>query len=549
MRPTRSFPLRSCLTIALLVSLSLSASTLSFAAEKTKAAKTSGIKTEALAKPKQSAVVTPLEVMIDKSVPVNFDTPAASIFIANPEVADIQVISPTSVMIYGKKEGQTTLRITDGNGKDLVHKTVMVSQNLANLREALRNVIPGSNIKVESIPNGIVLTGSASDNSAIEDARRLAARYLPKDGGDIINRIRVKANNQVQLRVRFAEVSKDVDKRFGINWENVVSSGLFTFGVGTGADFITAGSTAITRTTMSNDTNDAFTTSFNNKHVSVNGMIDALAKDGLVTILAEPNLSAMSGETASFLAGGEFPVPVPQSGDTITIEWKNYGVSLAFTPTIINDNRINLHVRPEVSQLSDAGSITLNNIVVPALTTRRAETTVELNSGQSFAIAGLLNNQQTQAVSKFPFLGDVPVLGPLFRSTRFQNNQSELVIIITPYIVKPTTEEQLGLPTDGLSPPSDADRIIHMRQTNSDPDARAISGQPRAVVVENPIAEESPAPRAMPLPPVTTVPEVVPYKTAVTPAPITAAPMSTPSKALAKVRKPAPAGPGGFIVE
>ena len=547
MHPTRSTLVRSCLAIVLACGIGFATQT-SFAADTAKLIKTKEIKSQTLVKPTH-AQPTALEVMIDKSVPVNFETPAASIFIANPDVADIQVISPTSVMVYGKREGQTTLRITDGNGKDLIYKTVMVTQNLADLREALRTVIPGSNIKVESIPNGVVLTGYASDNSAIEDARRLAARYLPKDGGDIINRVRVKANNQVQLRVRFAEVSKDVDKRFGINWENVVSSGLFTFGVATGADFITAGSTALTRTTMGNDTNDAFATSFNNKHVSVNGMIDALAKDGLVTILAEPNLSAMSGETASFLAGGEFPIPVPQSGDTITIEWKNYGVSLAFTPTIINDSRINLHVRPEVSQLSDTGSITLNNIVVPALTTRRAETTVELNSGQSFAIAGLLNSQQTQAVNKFPFLGDVPVLGPLFRSTRFQNNQSELVIIITPYIVRPSTEEQLALPTDGFSAPTDADRILRLRQTNSDPDARPISGPARAVRVENPIADESPAPTAMPLPPVTAVQETAPYKPASVAAPITAAPMSTPSKALTKAKKPAPAGPGGFIVE
>jgi pilus assembly protein CpaC len=250
----------------------------------------------------------------------------------------------------------------------------------------------------------------------------------------------------------------------------------------------------------------------------------------------------MSGETASFLAGGEFPVPVPQSADTITIEWKQYGVSLAFTPTIINDSRINLHVRPEVSQLSDSGAITLNNIVVPALTTRRAETTLELNSGQSFALAGLLNNQQTQAVSKFPFLGDMPILGPLFRSTRFQNNESELVIIITPYIVKPTTQEHLALPTDGFAPPTDDDFIFRMRQTNSDPNARPISGEPRAVLKENPLAEDSLQPA-----PVSTV-TVVPTKTAETPTLNKSAPMSKPA-ALSKLKKMAPAGPGGFIVE
>ncbi|MGE4351682.1 MAG: pilus assembly protein N-terminal domain-containing protein [Bdellovibrionales bacterium] len=497
------------------------------------------------ASPKSSAVKThqaskaptSLSVLIDKSVPVTFNRPAASVFIANPEIADVQVLSPKSVMVFGKKEGQTTLKITDDRGHDIVYKTVIVSQNLSGLRQALRTVIPDSHISVESVPNGIVLTGEVTDTSAIEDARRLAARYIAQ-GGDIINRIRVKANNQVQIRVRFAEVSRDVDKRFGINWENAASVGDFAFGLATGADFITAGANEYTRSVVGTDTNDAIAGSFNNNHFSVNAMIDTLAKNGLVTILAEPSLTAMSGETASFLAGGEFPIPVPQSSDTITIEWKQYGVSLAFTPTIINDSRINLHVRPEVSQLSDTGSITLSNITIPALTTRRAETTIELNSGQSFALAGLLNNQQTQSVSKYPFLGDMPILGPLFRSTRFQNNESELVIIITPYIVKPTTQEHLALPTDGFSTPSDTDMLWRMRENNSDPSAPTLSGTPRAVRMEENDAEESPAPQAAP-------------RIAVSPMPPSVTTPKTSSKPvlISNPIKPAPAGPGGFIVE
>ncbi len=519
---------------------------------------------------------TPLEIMIDKSVPVNLTEPAATVFVANPEIADIQVLSPNSVMVFGKKAGQTTLIIAGNDGKNLVYHTVMVSQNLADLRDAIRTVVPGSSIQVEPIPNGIVLTGDVGDSTAIEDIRRLAARYLPETGGDIINRIRVRANNQIQIRVRFAEVSKDVDKRFGIDWETVGTVGSFAFGLATGADFITAGSTAITRTVVGDSVNDAFSTSFNNNHFSVNGMIDALAKDGFVTILAEPSLTAMSGETASFLAGGEFPIPVPQSANTITIEWKQYGVSLAFTPTILNENRINLHVRPEVSQLSDAGSVTLNNINIPALTTRRAETTIELNSGQSFAIAGLLNNQQTQSVDKFPFLGDVPVLGPLFRSTRFQNNESELVIIITPYIVKPTTQENLSLPTDGLAAPTDTDRVFRLRQTNSDPNAKTISGAPRAVRVENPIHAESPVVTKAPVAPVlreaahgaerpkaadqstirgsrastaTTMEEKKSSSSTGATSALAPAPMSKPAPVKPKVKTPGPSGQGGFIVE
>lgn len=493
-----------------------------------------------------------LEVMIDKSVPVRFAKPAATVFIANPDIADVQVLSPNAVMVYGKKAGQTTLIITDNTGAQQVYRTIIVSQNLADLREALRTVIPGGQIKVEAIPNGIVLSGEAKDPSAVEDARRLAARYVPEQGGDIINRIRVKANNQVQIRVRFAEVAKDVDKRFGINWESIGNVGQFVFGMGTGADFINPATSALfDRTSLDGLTNDAIAGSFSNSHFNINSMIDALSKDGFVTILAEPSLTAMSGETASFLAGGEFPIPVPQSTNTVTIEWKQYGVSLAFTPTIISDSRINLHVRPEVSQLTDVGAITLSssssNFSVPALTTRRAETTIELNSGQSFAIAGLLNNQQTQAVSKFPLLGDMPILGPLFRSSRFQNNESELVIIITPYVVKPATEENLSLPTDGYATPSDADRLWRLRHTNSDPSAKPLSGQPRAELIENPINEDAALPIAAPATPVYAQPSQG-KAIAAAPAALSRYPQSQPA-APKPLKAKTTEGHGGFIVE
>lgn len=522
------------------------------------------IQKEALPKKPNREIPRVLDVVIDKSVPVLLDAPASTIFIANPDVADVQVVTPTRIMVLGKQTGETTLLVSDEKGQVLAQRSVIVTPNLSELRQALRAISPDSAIKVESVPNGLILSGEVATAAVGEEARRIAARYIAKNDSDIINRMRVKANNQIQIRVRFAEVSRDADKRFGIDWETVGQVGSFTLGLATGADFITAGATAITRTTMGSDTNDAFATSFNNNHFSVNGMIDALAKDGLVTILAEPSLTALSGETASFLAGGEFPIPVPQSSDTITIEWKQYGVSLAFTPTIIGENRINLHVRPEVSQLTDVGSITLNNVAVPALTTRRAETTIELNSGQSFALAGLLNSQQNQSVSKFPFLGDMPVLGPLFRSTRFQNNESELVIIITPYIVKPSSQEKLALPTDGFSPPSDTDMFFRMRQTNSDPAAPTLSGKSRAVKVEEPQADEAPLPVSAPVSRVKAEPikakAAEPEETA-TPVSL---PISTPAKAKApkaskeKTRTEAapspaapsgPVGPGGFIME
>ena len=193
----------------------------------------------------------------------------------------------------------------------------------------------------------------------------------------------------------------------------------------------------------------------------LNAVIDALEEEGLISVLAEPNLTALTGEAASFLAGGEFPILVPDSDGRVTIEFKKFGVSLSFTPTLIGQDRVNLHVRPEVSQLSSTNAVTLNNFQVPSLTTRRADTTVELGSGQSFAIAGLIQNNVTHDISKFPGLGDVPVLGSLFKSDRFQREESELVIIVTPYVVRPVSRPRLASPTDGLQSPHDWERIVN----------------------------------------------------------------------------------------
>ena len=471
-----------------------------------------------------------LNVAVDHGTPLNLDTPATSVFVANPDVADVQVVAPTSIMVFGKRTGQTSLIVSDSNGHVLLQRTIMVTQNLDDLRLALNAILPGNKIRVNTVPNGIVLTGEAHDISMVEDAKRVALRYVPKDGV-IIDRITVKGSNQIQIRVRFAEVSRDVDNRFGIDWQSLGNIGGFAFGLASGASVLDGANMAsvlgVNRPTSGSNTNDVISLKHAGGHFNVNGLIDALAQNGLVTLLAEPNLTAMSGETASFLAGGEFPIPVPQSQSTTTIEWKNYGVSLAFTPTIVGEDRINMHVRPEVSQLTSVGAITLNSIVVPALTTRRAETTIELASGQSFAIGGLLNNDQTQTVNKYPFLGDMPILGALFRSSEFQNNQSELVIIITPYIVKPSDEQHLALPTDGFSPPSNTDQFFKARITNSDPDARTLSGKPQAAQVDAPSkTTESPVPEAAPIAPVTSTPA-----------------MSLPAQ------PSQPAGPGGFILE
>ncbi len=452
-----------------------------------------------------------MSLMVDHGESLMLSGPAASVFVANPEIADVQVMSPTQVMLFGKRTGQTTFMATDSKGVILAERTLVVSQDLALLRQELSAAIPGHAIRVSAVPGGIVLTGTANDATAIADAYKIAQRFLPQ-GGDIINRATVTGSNQVHIRVRFAEVQRTVDNSLGFNWQNLLSAGGgITLGtaIGNGVDMVGSGvfnSGALNTTGLfprpNNSTlstpNDVAGFSYTGKRWSVDGMIDALARNGFLTILAEPNLTAMSGETANFLAGGQFPIPIPQGNGTISIQFQPYGISLAFTPTLLSGDRISVHVRPEVSELTETGAVVSSNISVPALITRKAETTVEVASGESFAIAGLMNSSQTQSVTKFPGLGDLPVLGALFRSDHFINGQTELVVIITPYIVKPS-KKQLALPTDGVAPPTEAERLLEQRYTTADPNARPLSGEPVGV---------SEAPDAAPVKPVTMAPEL-----------------------------------------
>jgi pilus assembly protein CpaC len=388
-----------------------------------------------------------LNLEVSKGRLVRLDRPAATVFVADPEIANIQVKSPSLIYLLGKKPGETTLYAVDEKERVLANIDISVTHNLGRLRSILDEFHPGSGVKVASINGTLVLDGTVSSASTAEDMRRLAASFVG-DEKDIINRLGINAPNQVNLRVRVAEVSRGVDKQLGFNWSILGSIGGFSLGLATTNPF--AGT--VTQQTLSAARSIG--------GWDFNTVIDALEEEGLVTVMAEPNLTALSGETASFLAGGEFPILVPDSDGRVTIEFKKFGVSLAFTPTLLGENRVNMHVRPEVSALSSTNSVTLNNFEVPSLTTRRAETTVELGSGQSFAIAGLLQNNVTHDISKFPGLGDVPVIGSLFKSDRFQRDESELVIIITPYIVKPISNRKLATPTDGFVPPHDIERIF-----------------------------------------------------------------------------------------
>jgi pilus assembly protein CpaC len=279
----------------------------------------------------------------------------------------------------------------------------------------------------------------------------------------VVNQIAISGPTQIYLRLRIAEISHSVKKQLGINWEAVGTVGSFVLGLGIGRDIVALGSTILR--SGGADIGIAGGTSGN---LSITGAIDALAGQDLITVLAETNLTAMSGDTAKFLAGGEFPIPYTSSDGGIAIEYKQFGVSLSFTPTLVGDGTINLAARPEVSQLSTVGCVNINGLQVPSLSTRRAETTVELASGQTFAIGGLLQNNVNQDLRKFPGLGDTPILGALFRSSEFQRNESELVIIVTPYLVRPVSPRKMALPTDGFVPANDYERIVKGQTQHSE---------------------------------------------------------------------------------
>ena len=412
------------------------------------------------------AAGTPITVDVSQGKLVTLATPATTVFIADPTIADVQVPMPTRVFVLGRKAGHTTLYALGAEGQQLLTMDVEVRNPGEAVQKSIESDPRGKGIQVQGTNNGLALEGTAPDPATAYRANQVAAGFQ-KDSDALDDRVKIKSSAQVMIRVRIAEVSRSITKELGINWNSVLSVGSFKFGLVTGRTTFPVTNNSVTGAQVNNvftpDPTGAgsLITAFNTSHITGNAVIDALAQDGLISILAEPNLTALSGEKASFLAGGEFPIPVAQYQNAITIEFKQYGVSLDFVPTVLSSNHISLHVRPEVSELTTVGEVTVNGITVPGLQVRRADTTVELGSGQSFAIGGLLQNNSTATVSRYPGLGDLPILGALFRSSNFTRNESELIIIVTPYIVKPIDDpKSIRLPTDGLRPPSDLELML-----------------------------------------------------------------------------------------
>ncbi|MBI3196856.1 MAG: pilus assembly protein N-terminal domain-containing protein [Rhodospirillales bacterium] len=424
-----------------------------------------------------------LTLEINKGTAIKLPGPAATVFVAAPDIADVQVRSPTMVYVFAKKPGDTVLYAVDDQDRVLLNTIISVTSPISRMKGALDALHPANGISYDNQGETIVMTGTVRSAVVAEDARRLALQHVNGNAAKVISNVKVDAPTQVQLRVKVAEVRRDALKRVGINWQNINNIALFglaTFGVGAGAGFAV-------RTVQSVGGAASGAISLQSNDGSLNGFIDFLATQNQATILAEPNLIAMSGETASFLAGGEIPIITPQGGTTnatITVAYKQVGVSLAFTPTILGD-RINLKVAPEVSQLSTIGSISVPLtatavVTVPGIQTRKASTTIELGSGQSFAIAGLLQASSQQDIVKLPWLGDIPILGSLFKSDAFQRSETELVIIITPYFVEPTSGK-LRTPLTDRVPPTDADRLVYQRLNHPTPPRRVAVGRPQNV--------------------------------------------------------------------
>ncbi len=422
----------------------------------------------------------PIAVQVSKGLLISLDRDADTVFVANPAIADVQSKSPRMIYLYGKDPGETSVYAVDSEQNVMLSRPVVVTRDLASLQSALTTLNPAGSLKVSAVDKSLILTGQVHTPVEAEEVQRLASGFVTEDK-QLVNRVTVDGPNQVTLRVRIAEVSRTVTKVLGINWQAQLRGGTGVLGLATGNPVLgaagTAGSSTITgpyvpgtlgggslantgfyeRNSSLGGTTDTISLGFAAGSTNIDATIDALSSNGLVKILAEPNLTAMTGETASFLAGGEFPIVVPGSLGQVNVSFKPYGISLAFTPIILSGGRISLRVRPEVSQISTQGEVQISGTDIPALSTRRAETTVELGSGESFAIGGLLQNSTTDTLSKLPGLGDLPVLGPLFRSTSFQRNESELVIVVTPYLVRPVSSQVVAVPTDGMTQPTDFD--------------------------------------------------------------------------------------------
>jgi pilus assembly protein CpaC len=416
----------------------------------------------------------------------------SDIFVADDDIADVQIKSPRQLYVFGKSGGETTVYASNSAGAVIWSANVRVGSNLESVDQMLRLAMPEAKIGVATMGTGtFLLTGTVAAPEDAAEAERLVQAFVGKEA-NVISRLKTATPLQVNLQVRIAEVSRSLLRNINSSIRSIDGTSGFKFGIGqgrspgatfwpgrplgmgssiqvpainpiTGMPVVDGNGQAILVPGTSVTPNDVGTTLAGAGRflgLDLIGALDAGEQIGLVTTLSQPNLTALSGETADFLAGGEFPIPMSQGLGTTSVEYKKYGVSLAYTPTVLANGRISLRVRPEVSELSSQGAVTLGNFEIPALTVRRAETTIELGSGQSFMIAGLMSNNSQQSLDKLPGAGDLPVLGALFRSRSYRRGETELVIVVTPYLVNPVNASDIKLPTDGFKAPNAIQQLL-----------------------------------------------------------------------------------------
>ncbi|MEO0983078.1 MAG: type II and III secretion system protein family protein [Pseudomonadota bacterium] len=468
----------------------------------------------ALTQPGESAVTQRTVIALNKSTVVELDRPAADVVITNPLIADAAVQTSRRIIFRGVEVGQTNAFIFDNEGNQLLNLEINVERDLSGLDELIKKHVPDARIKAEAVNNNVVLTGLVDSQSQQDAVLRLAAAYIGSDDTDgLVNMMSIGAGDQVLLRVRIVEMQRSVVKQLGINFTGTTNFGelasqtlaqLFTFDPALGVLVPALDGNGdpleglVGASPFSNQVGGSVANGFSISGAPLGGLsgsatysnfvdgilqssvgagFDALERVGIVRTLAEPNMTAISGETANFLAGGEFPVPVAQDEfGRISVEFKPFGVGLGFTPVVLSEGRISLKLSTEVSELTTNGAfqgsattavdpttgdvVSISGLSIPALTVRRAETTVEMPSGGSMMIAGLIQSDTRQALDGVPGAKDIPILGALFRSRDFVNEETELVIIVTPYLVDPASPGDFGTPADGFRNPSDAKTIF-----------------------------------------------------------------------------------------
>lgn len=398
-----------------------------------------------------------LNVPMNRAVVVESDVPFAELSIANPGIADISTLSDRSIYVLGKAPGRTTLTLLSPDGKLISNVDVHVTPDIAEFKERLQQILPGEKIEVRTANDGIVLSGVVSSTAKLDRALDLANRYAPDR---VSNLMVVGGTQQVMLKVRFAEMQRSVSKNLSSSLAINSNSGTVGGGVETGTWLEPGNALGTSPITTRDSANSAMLLGFTAGAFEFGVLLEALESKGMVRTLAEPNLTALSGQEAKFLAGGEYPIPVAAGEGQIGIEYKPFGVELNFTPVVVDGDIINLTINAAVSSIDSTTSLEANGFAINAFKRRETSTTVEMRDGESFAIAGLLQDDFRDLNGQVPWLGDVPIIGALFRSAEYQRAQSELVIIVTPHLVTPVNGEALALPTDRVRIPTERELFL-----------------------------------------------------------------------------------------